>query len=63
MSRFARVVDESKKNEIIFFYFENLKEYTAKKAMDFPEEAQSKEQKTILETVDAHSRKAFSVQQ
>jgi hypothetical protein len=62
MSRFARVVDESKKNEIIFFYLENLKDYTAKKAIDFPEEAQSKEQKTILETVDAHSLKAFSVQ-
>jgi len=39
MSRFARIVDESKKNEIIFFYFENLGDYTKKRTTDFSEEA------------------------
>jgi hypothetical protein len=62
MSRFARIVDESKKDEIIFFYFENLKSHTTKRVADFPEEGTSAEQKSILSTVDANSRKAFAVE-
>jgi len=62
MSRFARVVDESKKNEIIFFYYENLKTHTKKRVADFPEEGASAEQESILSTVDANSRKAFTVE-
>src|ERR1700730_8419423 len=63
MSRFARIVDESRKDEIIFFYFENLKHYTAKRVSDFPEEGESSEQKAILDAVDANSRTAFTVLQ
>jgi hypothetical protein len=61
MSRFARIVDESKKNEIIFFYFENLGDYTKKRAADFSEEAKTPEQQAIHNAVDANSRKAFRV--
>lgn len=62
MSRFARIVDESRKNEIIFFYFENLKGYTAKRVADFPEEGvKSSEQNVILDAVDANSRRVFTV--
>lgn len=61
MSRFARIVDESKKNEIIFFYFDNLANYTTKRVADFPQEPKTTEQKAILEAVDANSRKAFTV--
>jgi hypothetical protein len=61
MSRFARIVDASKKNEIIFFYFENLKDHSKKRVADFPEDGTSAEQKSILSTVDANSQKAFTV--
>ena len=61
MSRFARIVDEPRKNEIIFFYFENLKHYTTKRVSDFPDEGESAEQKVILAAVDANSRAAFTV--
>lgn len=61
MSRFARIVDEAKKNEIIFFYFDNLANYTTKSVADFPEEPKTAEQKAILEAVDANSKKAFTV--
>jgi len=61
MSRFARVVGETKKDEIILFYFENLVDSTAKRVAEFPEEATSSEHKAILGAVDANSRKAFSV--
>ena len=61
MSRYARVVDEAKKNEIIVFYFENLKDYTTKPVKDFPEEPVSAEQKKILEAVERNSRKAFRI--
>ena len=61
MSRYARVVDESRKNEIIFFYFDNLADYTTKHAADFPEKAKSAEHRAILESVEANSRKAFTV--
>ena len=61
MSRFARIVDESKKNEIIFFYFENLGDYTKRRAADFSEEAKTPEQQAIHNAVDANSRKAFQV--
>jgi hypothetical protein len=62
MSRFARAVGESRKNEIIFFYFENLKDYTSKQVKDFPEDAKTPEKTSILEKVDANSRKAFVVE-
>lgn len=61
MSRFARIVDESRKNEIIFFYFENLNSYTTKRVSDFPEEGKTAEQRAILNAVDANSRAAFTV--
>jgi hypothetical protein len=61
MSRFARIVDSSGKNEIIFFYFENLADYSKKHVADFPEERNSSEQKAILDSVDANSRKAFTL--
>ena len=61
MSRFARIVDESHKNEIIFFYFDNLKNHTGKHVPDFPEEARGTEQKAILAKVDKASKRAFSV--
>lgn len=61
MSRFARIVGESRKDEIIFFYFDNLKNYTKKRVPDFPEEGKSAEQKAILDAVDAGSRAAFTV--
>lgn len=61
MSRFARIVHQPGKNEIIFFYFENLKEYTTKPVADFPEDGASPEQKRILEKVDANSRAAFQI--
>src|SRR4029077_18741525 len=34
MSRFARIVGATHKNEIIFFYFENLADHTAKTATE-----------------------------
>ena len=49
------------KNEIILFYLENLADYTAQRAEDFPEEPTSSEHKRILAAVDANSRKAFIV--
>jgi hypothetical protein len=61
MSRFARIVDESRKNEIIFFYFDNLRHYTTKRVSDFPEGSKTAEQKAILNAVDANSRAAFTV--
>jgi hypothetical protein len=61
MSRFARIVDDSRKHEIIFFYYENLKNYTTKRAADFPEEGKTAEQKLILDAVDADSRAAFTI--
>jgi hypothetical protein len=61
MSRFARAVGETKKDEIIFFYFEDLKNYTSKHVKDFPEGPHSAEQQTILDSVDANSRKAFTI--
>jgi len=63
MSRFARTVDTSRKNEIIFFYFENLKSYTDKSVSDFDASANHAKQQKILESVDANSRVAFKVSQ
>jgi len=64
MSRFARAVGDSKKNEIIFFYFESLKDYTSKPPKSFPEDAApDPEHKRILDAVDKNSMKAFRVTQ
>src|SRR5207302_2237380 len=52
MSRFARVADNTKKNEIIFFYFENLKDHTNKLAKEFSDKGDFSEQKTIERQVD-----------
>jgi hypothetical protein len=61
MSRFARIVDHAGKNEIIFFYFENLADYTNKRVSDFPENDTSAPHLAILNSVDSASRRAFSV--
>jgi hypothetical protein len=61
MSRYARTVDDSRQDEIIFFYFENLKEHTARRAADFSETVIDAEQKRILDEVDASSRRALRV--
>jgi hypothetical protein len=61
MSRFGRIVDAGKKNEIIFFYFENLKDHTQKPTGFFPDGGNAPGQKQIEAKVDADSRNAFSV--
>jgi Domain of unknown function (DUF4440) len=61
MSRYARPVDEARKNEIIFFYFENLSDYSSKRVKDFPEGPASSEENAILASVDKGSGKAFAI--
>ena len=62
MSRFARVVDEAKKNEIIFFYTENLSAHTTKSADDLDSgDANQELKQKIKRAVDANSMRAFKV--
>ncbi len=62
MSRFARIVGESKKNEIIFFYTENLSAYTKLSAASFDDDGAHQDlKKKIKEKVDGNSRQAFKV--
>lgn len=62
MSRFARIVGESKKNEIIFFYAENLSAYTKLSATTLDEDGSQQDlKKTIKEKVDSNSKLAFKV--
>jgi hypothetical protein len=62
MSRFARIVDDAKKNEIIFFYTENLSAYTTKSANDLDSGGANEELKQkIKREVDANSMRAFKV--
>ena len=63
MSRFARIAGEANKDEIIFFYFEPLRPYTARRASEFSDEGEpTPEQKAILEKVDANAKAAFRVE-
>jgi hypothetical protein len=63
MSRFARIVGEAKKDEIIFFYFEPLRAYTSRNASEFSDDGEpTPEQKEILDKVDANSKVAFRVE-
>lgn len=61
MARFARVVDAERRNEILFFYFENLRDYSRRPLAEFPEVPTTDAHGAILRTVDAHARAAFSV--
>lgn len=61
MSRFARIVGEERKNEIIFFYTENLSAYTKLSAAALDDSAHQDLKKTIKGKVDTASRKAFKV--
>lgn len=62
MSRFARIVGDNKKNEIIFFYTENLSAYTKLSAAVVDDDnAHTDLKKTVKEKVDANSRQAFKV--
>jgi hypothetical protein len=61
MSRFARIVGEDNKNEIIFFYTENLSAYIKLSAAGLDDSAHENLKKTIKEQVDTKSREAFKV--
>ena len=62
MSRFARIVDDARRHEIILFYWENLADHGLT-ARDFPEEAPvTPDQKEMGEDFYQRSRKAFSVE-
>lgn len=62
MWRFARIVGEDRRNEIILFYWENLRDHGLS-ARDFPdEEPVTAEQKKLGEEFYQRSREAFSVQ-
>jgi hypothetical protein len=61
MSRFARIVDDAHKHEIILFYAENVKDYTAKVAAHLAAEGPGEDQKKIKEHVEANSMLAFTV--
>jgi hypothetical protein len=61
MSRFARIVGEDKRNEIIFFYWENMRDHGLT-AADFPkEEPVTPEHKKLAEEFFQRSLSAFSV--
>jgi hypothetical protein len=59
MSRFARPVGADKRHEIIFFYWEDLKDYEHS-MKDFGDQP-TPEYTRIKNAVDANSRKAFTV--
>jgi hypothetical protein len=62
MSRFARIVDDAKRHEIILFYWENMADHRFS-AKDFPEEKPvTPEQKKFGEEFFQRSLKAFSVE-
>ncbi len=62
MSRFARIVGEDKRNEIILFYWENLRDHGLS-AKDFPEEQPvTPEQRKLGEGFYQRSLKAFAVE-
>ena len=62
MSRFARIAGEDKRNEIILFYWENLRDHGLS-AKDFPEEQPvTPEQKKLGEGFYQRSLKAFAVE-
>ncbi len=61
MSRFARIVGENKKNEIIFFYTENLNAYSNLSAAELDDSAHQELKKTIKQKVEANSKEAFKV--
>lgn len=63
MSRFARIAGENKKNEIIFFYTENLSAYTKLSAAALDDSASQDAKKVIKEKVDTNSRQAFKVEE
>jgi hypothetical protein len=61
MSRFATIVGDDKRHELILFYIESLK-VLGHKLEEFPEDKPaSAEQKKIEQALDERSRKAFSV--
>lgn len=62
MSRFARIVDTGRQNEIIFFYFEPLKRYSSNSIAELDAlGSESPEVMKILRSVDRNARAAFSV--
>jgi len=61
MSRFGRATDTERKRELILFYFENLKDHSAKSVADFSGKTETPEAKKILDAVDANSRAAFTI--
>ncbi len=61
MSRFARIVGDDKRNELIFFYVENLKDL-GHKLSDFPEDKpKSAEQLQMEKDLTDRSLEAFKV--
>jgi hypothetical protein len=61
MSRFARVVDEAKKHELILFYFENLSDSGQKLATLTANDQDNPEAKAIARPLLQRSLRAFQV--